>query len=242
MTAADTMPPSAPPFSYAFQPIIDANRGELYSYEALIRGVAGESAGSVFAALGEADLHAFDQCSRSAAVRLAARLGIDCHLNLNLLPRSLRSSPEVIHSTLQAAHDCGLPTERLIIEVTEGEVIDDQREFAEHIGVYRRYGLQVAIDDFGAGYSGLNLLAEFQPDIIKLDMQLVRDIAGNGPRQAIVRAVVQACVDLGIDVVAEGVESLAEYHWFRDEGVELFQGYLFARPGFECLPPAHLPD
>jgi len=73
-------------------------------------------------------------------------------------------------------------------------------------------------------------------------MQLVRDIAGNGPRQAIVRAVVQACVDLGIDVVAEGVESLAEYHWFRDEGVELFQGYLFARPGFECLPPAHLPD
>jgi EAL domain-containing protein (putative c-di-GMP-specific phosphodiesterase class I) len=101
---------------------------------------------------------------------------------------------------------------------------------------YRARGLRVAIDDFGAGYSGLNLLAEFQPDAIKLDIQLVRDIESKGPRQAIVRAVIQACDDLGIEVVAEGVESEAEYRWFKRIGVRLFQGYYFCRPGFESLP------
>ncbi len=240
MTAVASLP--TPPFSYAFQPIVDIARGEIYSYEALIRGAAGEPAGSVFAALGDNDLHAFDEHSRIAAVRLAARLGIGCHLNLNLQPRSLRSSATAISSTLEAACDCGLTPRQLIIEVVEGEVIDDQREFAEYISAYRRLGLRIAIDDFGAGYSGLNLLADFQPDIIKLDMQLVRDIAGDGPRQAIVRAVAQACGDLGIEVVAEGVESAGEYHWFRDEGIELFQGHLFGAPGFERLPQAHFPD
>ena len=96
-------------------------------------------------------------------------------------------------------------------------------------------GLKVAIDHFGAGYSGLNMLADFQPSQIKIDMKLVGGIERNGSRQAIVRAVVQACTDLGIDVIAEGVESLQEYAWFSEHGVRPFQGYLFTRPGFESL-------
>jgi len=85
------------------------------------------------------------------------------------------------------------------------------------------------------------MLADFQPDQIKIDMNLVRGIEGNGPRQAIVRAVVQVCGDLGIDVIAEGVETLAEYDFFVEHGVRLFQGYLFARPEFESLPRPHFP-
>ena len=87
-----------------------------------------------------------------------------------------------------------------MLEVTEGEIIADMTHFASLINEYRGLGLKVAIDDFGAGYSGLNLLVNFQPDQIKLDMFLVRGIEAHGPRQAIVRAIDQACRDLGVDV------------------------------------------
>jgi blue light- and temperature-responsive anti-repressor len=123
----------------------------------------------------------------------------------------------------------------LLLEVTEGEIIHDARSFAERINAYRARGLRLAIDDFGAGYSGLNLLADFQPDAIKLDMKLVRGIDRHGPRQAIVRALIQVCDDLGIEVIAEGVETREEFAWFRDRGVRLYQGYLFGRPSFERL-------
>jgi len=108
-------------------------------------------------------------------------------------------------------------------------------------GSYRGLGLLMAIDDFGAGYSGLNLLADFQPDQIKLDMKLIRGIEWHGPRQAIVRAINQICLDLGIDVIAEGVETELEYAWLASQGIHLFQGYLFAKPGFESFPKVYYP-
>jgi EAL domain-containing protein (putative c-di-GMP-specific phosphodiesterase class I) len=168
-------------------------------------------------------------------------LQIGCHLNLNFVPHSLHSSAASILSTLEAAKRSHLPIERIVLEVTEGEAIADQSRFAEFINEYRGLGLKVAIDDFGAGYSGLNLLANFQPDQIKLDMALVRSIESHGPRQAIVRAICQACYELGIDVIAEGVETVEEYRWLANTGVRLFQGYLFAKPGFESFPTIHYP-
>jgi EAL domain-containing protein (putative c-di-GMP-specific phosphodiesterase class I) len=233
--------PATPDFSYAFQPIVDSDARAVVSYEALIRGRQGEPAGHVLGRVAADDLHRFDTESRIAAIELAARLGIPCDLNLNFLPRSLFQSAASIESILSTALRVGLPVERIVIEVTEGEVIDDHARFAELINAYRGEGLKVAIDDFGAGYSGLNLLAAFQPDQIKIDMALVRDISGHGPRQAIVRAIAGACLDLGIDVIAEGIETREEYRWFRSEGVRYFQGYLFGRPGFETLPTVALP-
>jgi blue light- and temperature-responsive anti-repressor len=156
------------------------------------------------------------------------------------LPQGLFASESSVTGTLAAAARCALPIDRVILEVTEGEVIADDARLGQQLSEFRRLGLKVAIDDFGAGYSGLNMLADFQPDQIKIDMNLVRGIERHGPRQAIVRAVVQVCNDLAIDVIAEGVESQDEYAWFADCGVRLFQGYLFAKPGFECLPPADL--
>ena len=96
--------------------------------------------------------------------------------------------------------------------------------------------MKVAIDDFGAGYAGLNLLSEFQPEFIKLDMHLVRGIESNGPRQAIVRGIVRTCADLGIDIIAEGVETVNEFQWLYQEGIKFYQGRLFADPAFEQLP------
>jgi EAL domain-containing protein (putative c-di-GMP-specific phosphodiesterase class I) len=163
-------------------------------------------------------------------------MGLSTHLNLNFLPLSLESSQRAITSILATAAQHHIQPDQLVLEILEKELIGDFERFREAVNRHRGTGLTFAIDDFGAGYAGLNLLADFQPEFIKLDMHLVRDIDSNGPRQAIVRGILRTSLDLGIDVIAEGVESTDEYEWLRSEGIELFQGWLFARPGFEQLP------
>jgi EAL domain-containing protein (putative c-di-GMP-specific phosphodiesterase class I) len=135
----------------------------------------------------------------------------------------------------------GLKAEQLVLEVSECEVIHNTQTFVARANLCRALGVRFAIDDFGAGFSGLNLLAEFQPEQLKLDLLLVRDVHRKGPRQAITRGVLRTCEDLGIEVVAEGVESLDEYRWLSDEGIHLFQGYLFAKPALERLPEVLYP-
>ncbi len=202
-------------------------------------GVGPKGSGEREESLGYRRIHQFDEEGRLVAVQMAADLEIDCFLSLNFLPRSLQVSPSAVLSTLRAADQHGVGADRIILEVSEGEAIDDTRGFVSRV---KDLGCRIAIDDFGAGYSGLNLLADFQPDLIKIDMNLVRDIVNCGPRQAIVRAIIQACKELDIDVVAEGVETTDEFHWFEDQGVRLFQGFLFAKAQFESLPAARFPE
>ena len=221
--------------SFAFQPIADISARNVFAYEALARGKNGESAASVFAAVPSGKLHAFDHAARLGAVDLAARLGLTAKLSLNVMPGCIESMPESLDLLLEGATQAGLAPEQLMLEITEGEAVQRPKEFSQLLNRYRARGVLLAIDDFGAGYSGLNLLAYFQPDLIKLDMHLVRDVDRAGPRQAIARAVLQVCDDLGIEVIAEGVETIGEYAWFRRVGVRLFQGYLLARPAFESL-------
>jgi EAL domain-containing protein (putative c-di-GMP-specific phosphodiesterase class I) len=150
---------SCPSFTFAFQPIIDAKAREVFSYEALVRGPGNEPAYRIIEKVSKNGLGAFDQKARAEAILLATRLGIGCHLNLNFTPQSLYSSEESIRTTIEAASEAHLPIERVILEITEREIIVDQARFAELINEYRGLGLKVAIDDFGAGYSGLNLLS-----------------------------------------------------------------------------------
>ena len=221
--------------SFAFQPIADITARNVFAYEALTRGKKGESAGAVFANVPPGELHAFDHSARIAAVKLAARLELKEKISLNVMPGCIESMPDSLDLLLECATQSGLSHGQLVLEITEGEAIQRPKEFSQLLNRYRAQGVSLAIDDFGAGYSGLNLLAYFQPDLIKLDMHLVRDIDRAGPRQAIARAVLQVCDDLGIEVIAEGVETIGEYSWFRRVGVRLFQGYLLARPAFEAL-------
>lgn len=102
-------------------------------------------------------------------------------------------------------------------------------------------GFKTATDDFGSGYSGLNLLADFQTDIIKLDMELIRNIQNDKVRQSIVRNCLNMFVELNITPLAEGIETFDEFIWLRDAGVALMQGYFFAKPGFESLPEVNFP-
>lgn len=231
-----------PNYSFAFQPIVDVRSGIIISYEALVRGVNNESAYYILQQINQSDKHDFDEQLRISAIQLATQLGIDCSLNLNMLSGSPELSASALESTLTMAEQRGISPEHLTIEITEQEIIHDYDYFIEALNIYRGLGIKVSIDDFGAGYSGLNLLAEFQPDNIKLDMSLVRDIDTRGPRQAIIRGIITTCTDLGIDIIAEGVESIAEYWWFREEGIDFYQGYLIAKPGFEHLPLAFYPQ
>lgn len=214
----------------------------MFAYEALARGRRGEPAAQVFANVSAEALPEFDHKARITAVALAGRLGLSTRISLNLLPGSLHALPNSLDVLLERAAQAGLTHEQLLIEVTESEVIQRPQEFIRLLNRYRAFGVRLAIDDFGAGYSGLNLLADFQPDLIKLDMNLVRDVDRAGPRQAIARGVLQVCDDLGIEVIAEGVETLGEYRWFRRVGVRLFQGYLLGRPAFESLDAPVFPE
>jgi EAL domain-containing protein (putative c-di-GMP-specific phosphodiesterase class I) len=219
-----------PGFSIAFQPIVNAATRSVYSQEALARGTHGESAQALFLSVPPESLPQIDAMFRHEAIRLAGEQGLSSSLNLNVIPSALEQSADVLLETLTAAQAAGIRPDQILLEITEGEIIVDLDGFAQTIDDLRRSGLRFAIDDFGAGYAGLNLLADFQPDVVKLDMQLVRNIPSLGPRQAIVRGIARTCLDLGIDIIAEGVETEDEYFWFLDEGISLFQGYLIARP------------
>ena len=227
--------------SFAFQPIVDTETRAITAYEALVRGPNNETADAVLRKIPRAELATFDEECRKAALALSSRLGVSCDLNLNLLPQGFRADRDCLASTLDTAIDYGFAPERLVLEVTEGEILGNQDRFTELIGIYRGLGMRLAIDDFGAAYAGLNVLADLRPDQIKLDKKLLRGIHGRGPRQSIVRAILQVCRDLGIDFIAEAIETEGEYRWLRDQGVTLFQGYLFAHPLFEALPTVQFP-
>lgn len=224
-----------PPFRIAFQPIVDASTKQIYSQEALVRGQNGESAQALFLSLHPDILQLADAAFREEAISLAGQQGLTSLINLNVMPSALERSADVLLATLEIARNCGLQADQLLLEITESEIIIDIASFAKTIDELRQVGLKFAIDDFGAGYAGLNLLADFQPDVVKLDKQLVRGIQSLGPRQAIVRGIARTCLDLGIEIIAEGVESEDEFNWFLGEGITLFQGYFLARPSIGKL-------
>ena len=117
----------------------------------------------------------------------------------------------------------------------------DLKHLQRIVDTYRGMGFAMAIDDFGAGNAGLSLLADITVDWVKLDMGLVRNCDADRTRRIIIASMVRACGELGIGVIAEGIETVAEYTTLREIGVSCFQGYLFARPGFRALPAAALP-
>jgi EAL domain-containing protein (putative c-di-GMP-specific phosphodiesterase class I) len=233
------------PYSMAFQPIVAADGQSLFAYEALVRGEHGEGAMTVLRHLTPDNRYAFDRDSRAVAICLAAWLGLareeqTALLSVNFLPNAVGDPAVSIRSALRAAEAVGLPPGRILFEFTEHEAIDPGHLQAI-LRAYRVTGFRTAIDDFGAGYSGLGLLSRFQPDVVKLDMALIRCIDIDRVKRTIVSHLVRMAGDLGVAVVAEGVETVEEYQALLDLGVGLFQGYLFAKPGFESLPEPSWP-
>lgn len=226
-------------FTMAFQPIVDLTLGQVWGYEALVRGTDGASAASVLDQVNDANRYRFDQACRVRAIELAGRLFAgqdDVKLSINFMPNAVYQPAACIRTSLEAAQRVGFPRDRIMFEFTEGERFADTNHMTGILQEYRRHGFVTAIDDFGAGFSGLNLLADLRTDLIKLDMDLIRGIDADPARRAIVPGVVGIARALGVAVIAEGVETAAELAALRSFGVTLFQGYLFAKPLFEGLP------
>jgi len=227
------------PFAMAFQPIVDTSTGKPFAYEALIRGVDGASAASILSRVTDANRYSFDQACRVKAIESAMAAGImtsDARLSINFLPNAVYSPLACIQLTLRTAKLVGMPTDRLIFEFTENEQMGSPEHVASIIDTCQQIGFSTAIDDFGAGHSGLDMFARFRPDEIKLDMELVRGIDTDRRRQAIVRAVVQMCADLDTLLIAEGIETAEEAATLRGLGIRYHQGYWYARPALEALP------
>ena len=226
-------------FSMAFQPILRAATGEIFAYEALVRGTGGEPAATVLGALDETNRYTFDQRCRVRAIELAAELGVarrSAALSINFLPDAIYRPEVCIRTTLETARRVGFPTEAIIFEFTEEQKVRDPQRIKEIVAAYRRMGFRTAIDDFGAGFAGLNLLADFQPDLVKLDMGLIRGLDHDRVRCSIVEGIVRVCRELDIGIIAEGIEDAREHATLAGLGVELFQGFHFAPPAFEALP------
>lgn len=222
-------------FEYAYQPIVRLSDRSIFAHEALVRGPLGESALSVLSQVTEHNRYQFDQACRVKAVKTAARLGMSELLSINFLPNAVYEPAACIRTTLEACRDSGFPTERLMFEVTEGERVADHPHLIHIFESYKRFGFFTAIDDFGAGYAGLNLLAGFQPHVIKIDINLVHGVDSDPVRQAIVKGVVVMCAGIGSQVVAEGIETQAERDCLKNLGIDLMQGFLFCKPAFQAL-------
>ena len=230
-------------FTMAFHPIVDVAQNGVWGYEALVRGTDGQSAGQILGMVDETNRYKFDQACRVKAIELAGTLfpNAETRLSINFMPNAVHEPAACIRATLETAHRVGFAHRQIMFELTENERMTDVTHVQRIITEYRKHGFATALDDFGAGYAGLNLLASFQPDFIKLDMELIRDIATSLPRRTIVAGVVAMAYQLGVTVIAEGVETEAELTTLRAIGIELFQGYLFAKPAVEYLPAAWFP-
>ena len=232
------------PITMAFQPIVDVEERSMFAYEALVRGVDGQGAGAVLGQVSPSNRYAFDQKCRVTAIELAADLKLadtGASLSINFLPNAVYEPRACIRLTLAAAMRTGFPIQRIIFEFTEVERMDP----AHVLNILRNYkamGFKTAIDDFGSGYAGLGLLSQFQPDLVKLDMDLIRGMDKSSVKQAIVRNTLNMLGDLGVTPICEGVETVGEFDALRDLGVNLMQGYLFCKPGFASLPAPLWPE
>ena len=224
----------------AFQPIYDAAARRVWGYEALVRGLSGEGAFDVLSKVSPEQRYRFDQDCRVKAIELASRLfpqDEDLMLSINFMPKAVYEPAACLRATLLAASEFSFPRSAIMFEFTENEEVADPAHLTNIITEYRRHGFTTAVDDFGAGHAGLGLLAQFQPDLIKIDMLLIRGIDSSPARRAIVSGIVAIARELGITLLAEGIETEAEFRVLEAAGIRLFQGYWFAKPAFEALPP-----
>ncbi len=230
----------------AFQPLVDVEAGRVWAYEALVRGEGGLSAAQILRLVNDENRYAFDQTCRVKAIELAAKLGIaqrGAKVSVNFMPGAVYSPAACIRRTLQAATFYQFPLDAIIFEITEGERMVDTNHMRRIASEYARHGFTLALDDFGSGFSGLNLLSELDGiQLVKLDGALIRNIESNPRAERIVATMVELGAGLGIEMLAECVETQEEYAVLRRLGIKLMQGYLFARPSLEALPEVLWPE
>jgi EAL domain-containing protein (putative c-di-GMP-specific phosphodiesterase class I) len=213
----------------AFQPIVETIRPRVFGYEALMRTREASLPypGAVLSAaerLGRLD--DLGRRVRSLSAEAFDRAPNEATLFVNLHTRDLLD-PDLYDDNAALTKIA----ERVVLEVTERAAIDDVKDIQARVLRLRRLGFRIAIDDLGAGYAGLSSFAALEPEIVKLDMSLVRNVHQSAIRQRLVESMTSLCKEMSMQVVAEGIELREERESVRNSGCDLLQGYLFAKPG-----------
>jgi EAL domain-containing protein (putative c-di-GMP-specific phosphodiesterase class I)/CheY-like chemotaxis protein len=212
-----------------YQPITSWSTRKVFGYEALVRSSETElpHPGALFDAAEELDrLFDLGRQIRAKCVEPLPLADPGTNLFVNL------HTEDLLDETLfDPERPIARMARRVILEITERARLEKIGNVQNRIARLRELGFRIAIDDIGAGYSGLNSFAMIQPDIVKLDITLVRGVEADAVKRKLVRALTDLCHDLNIVVVAEGVETIPEREVLVELGCDLFQGYLFARPG-----------
>jgi EAL domain-containing protein (putative c-di-GMP-specific phosphodiesterase class I) len=219
----------------AFQPIVRAEDHTLFAYEALLRSSepALPNPGAVLEAAER--LSELDRLGRAIRERTAVAAETappGALLFINLHPSDLGdadlANPD---STL------GTMASRVVLEVTERSALDSVNDVRAKVARLRKIGYRLAVDDLGAGYAGLTSFVQLEPEFVKLDMSLVRDVDKNERKQKLVKSMTSLCRDMGLLVVGEGVETEAERDELVELGCDLLQGYRFGKPRGEFAAP-----
>ena len=218
----------------AYQPIVSWSRREAYGYEALMRPAEASlpNPGALLTAAEQLGrLHDLGRVVRERALVPFEASPPGALLFLNLHPQDL------LDEALFGAGPLAAAAPRIVLELTERASLHEVHDVRARVARLRGLGYRLAIDDLGAGYAGLTTFALLDPEVVKIDMGLVRDIDRAPTQRAIVRGLVSTCRDLSIEVIAEGIETESERDVLLDLGVDLLQGYLFARPGLPFPTP-----
>lgn len=214
----------------AFQPIVHWPERRVYGYEALVRSderVLQTPAAILDAAERLGRVHELGRVVRAKAAEAARTVGLSgARLFVNL--HSAELNDDALYS---AEAELSSIAGQVVLEVTERASLDDVKDVATRVARLKSLGFRIAVDDLGSGYAGLTSFTQLEPEIVKLDMTLVRGVDTDPARQAIIRSMSSLCGQLDIQVIAEGVETTGERDMLSDLGCTLFQGFLFAKPG-----------
>lgn len=218
-----------------FQPIVHADSREVWGYECLVRGRNAEGQtvdpSTLLGWARQEDLlFMFDRVCRETHLANARDLPPDARVLINFLPTTIYVPEFCLKTTVVAADRAGIDPSRIVFEVVESEKTVDRAALTSILDHYRKSGFGVALDDIGAGYSGLTMLADLDPDIIKLDRDLVVAAPKSTIHMDVCRSLAKLAKDRGKLILAEGIETDDHEAAMMELGVDLLQGFRYGYP------------
>lgn len=222
-----------------FQPIVDCQHPcRLFAYECLTRGQ--NSDGSLVppdrlfsAARATCQILELDRAARLRAIDTVARLEVSETVFINVNPHSILEPSECVEGALKAVLDRNFDPRQFVFEVVESDQIGENPQLQRTLAHYREAGFRVALDDVGAGYNSLNLLAAIKPDFVKVDRGLMQGIEQDRYKAHVAAKLLELSQDLGVRSVVEGIETESQWLWARDHGANFAQGFYFGKPAPE---------
>lgn len=222
-------------FTSYMQPIIDIHKLDIVAYELLMRPAQGRppfQPYELFQVAQQTGLHSFlDRSARISAIQVSAmHLRKGTKRFINFLPSSIYNPNYCLSHTFQAIEQLDQDPNDFVFEVVETEKITDVKHLKNIFEVYQRHGIQVALDDVGAGFATLEVMTELKPNFVKIDRELVSFCDQDQKKQQIITNIVQCAESFGASVLAEGIERGEELEFCKSEGITLGQGYLIGKP------------